>query len=465
MPLETLAPELVSLILQNVDSPRGLHDLIAASPACLRVFLQTPYLILAAVVRNALPSGTIKHYLAASQAPLRETRDEILLFLDEYFSASSSFEFPANQTDLISFCQLYHRVDYLVNLFLHQMRQLGFDESILAPSSSESTRLHRAFLRYEIYCSVFAPHDIEQWEDPLLFHQFSGIEQFDLFLRQLTPWEVEEMACVQVYFALLTGDYISQLEEQLIEAVKNAPGLVWPSSPDSKPGEEADKKEEEEMVSKRDDMREFRNLDLTSLLLFSKDGIYSSPDSITHMTSLGLDFIYLLCKSEGRRSELIRMNSPDYREFLPEALNHSPAWTPEDQDQGISAEETDSLDDPSRENLGFILFGKNDNMGTAYLPIDPTGSHYSILRRLGYVFWDSWRIQSPKMSDRLKAVEKMTYDEIHELFNRPWRKGAEARLQGVKLPRDQFEKIEREFGYIEDPEDSFGHSEDLEESE
>ncbi|KAF5715891.1 hypothetical protein FMUND_6640 [Fusarium mundagurra] len=331
-------------------------------------------------------------------------------------------------------------------MFLHQMRQLGFDDSILAPSFSESIRLQRAFLRYDIYCSVFAPNEFVPLEDP---YQFSGVEQFDLFLRRLTPWEVEEMACVQVYFALLTGDYISQLEEQLIEAVQSSPGLVWPSSPDSKPGEETDKTGEKQI-----DMREFKNLDLTNLMLFSKDGIYSSPDTITHMTSMRLGFMHLLCKSEERRSDLIRSNPPDYREFLPEALSHSPAWTPDDPNHGISPQETDSLDDPSRENLGFIIFGKNHNMGTVYLPIDPTGSHYSILRQLGYVFWDSWRIQSPEVSDRLRAVEKMTYDEIHELFNRPWRNGAEARLQGVKLPRDEFEKIEREFGYIEDPEDS-----------
>ncbi|KAF4955763.1 hypothetical protein FGADI_4334 [Fusarium gaditjirri] len=461
MPLDSLAPELLSLVLQNINSPRGLHNLIAASPACLRVFLQTPYLILSAVLRNTLPSGTIKHYLAASQAPLCKTRDEILSFLDEYFIASSSFEFPANKTGLVSLCQLYHRIDYLINLFLQQIQELGFDESILAPSLSESTRLHRAFLRYEIYCSVFATHGLEPWMDSSLFYEFSGAEQFDLFLRQLTPWEVEEMACVQVYFALVTGEHIAQLEEQLIEAVKNAPGLVWPSYPGSRPGEEAEKKEEEE----EDDLMEFKDLDLTNLLLFSQDGIYSSPDSIKHMTSLGLDFLYVLCKSEGRRSELIRLNSPNAREFLPEALNYSPARAPEDQGQGIFAEETDLPDDPLCENLDFILFGKNDNMRTAYLPIDPGGSHRSILRRLGYVFWDSWRIQSPQMSHRLRAVEKMTYDEIHELFNRPWRKGAEARLQGVKLPRDQFEKIEREFGYIEDPEESLEHDEDLEELE
>ncbi|KAF5609010.1 hypothetical protein FPANT_276 [Fusarium pseudoanthophilum] len=457
MPLESLAPELVSIILRNIDSPRGLHDLIAASPACLRVFLQTPYLILSAVVRNVLPSGTTKHYIAAWRAPppslppVRETKDEILLFLNEYFSATTPFEYPANQKELVSFCQLYHRVDYLVKMFLHQMRQLGFDDTILAPSSSESTRLHRAFLRYGIYCSVFAPNEFEPLENT---YPFSGVEQFDLFLRRLRPWEVEEMACVQVYFALLTGDYISQLEEQLIEAVQCAPGIVWPSSPDSKPGEETDENGEKQILSKGDDMREFKNLDMTNLMLFSKDGIYSSPDSITHMTSLGLEFMYLLCRSEDRRSELIRSNPPDYREFLPEALSHSPAWTPEDQNQDISIEKTDSLDDPSRENLGYVLFGNNHSMGTVYLPIDPTGSHHSILRRLGYVFWDSWRIQSPEVSDRLRAVEKMTYDEIHELFNRPWRNGAEARLQGVKLPRDQFEKIEMEFGYIERPEDS-----------
>ncbi|KAG9508366.1 hypothetical protein J7337_001930 [Fusarium musae] len=248
-------------------------------------------------------------------------------------------------------------------MFLHQMRQLGFDDTILAPSSSESTRLHRAFLRYDIYCSVFAPNEFGPLENP---YQFSGVEQFDLFLRRLRPWEVEEMACVQVYFALLTGDCISQLEEQLIDAVQSTPGIVWPSSPDSKPGEGTDENGEKQILSKGDDMREFKNLDITNLMLFSKDGIYSSPDSITHMTSLGLEFMYLLCKSEDRRSDLIRSNPPDYREFLPEALSHSPACTPEDQNQVISIEKTDSLDDPSRENLGYVLFGNSHNMRTVY---------------------------------------------------------------------------------------------------
>jgi hypothetical protein len=447
MPLESLAPELVSLILQNVDSPRGLHDLIAASPACLRVFSQTPQLILSAVTRNTLPIGTSRHYLACLQAPVPATSDEVFLFLDKYFSASSSFDFPTTKADLVSLCQLYHRVTYLITRFLHQMQQLGFDESILAPSSSESVRLHRAFLRYEIYCRVFPPNETEPWEDPLPFHQFSAAEQFNLFLSQLTPWEVEEMACVQVYFFLLIGDYVGQLEEQLIEAVKKTPGIVWPSSPELEPGEEAEKKGEDDLV-------EFKELDLTNLLLFSKDGIYSSPDSITYMTSLGLGFIYNLSTSEGSRSELIRSNSPLSREFLPEALSHSPIWPQEQQDEDISLEEGTLGDDPSHENLGYSLFRKNRNGGKVYLPIDPRGSHSSILRQLGYVFWDSGRIQSFKVSDRLKAVEKMTYDEVHERFNKPWQKGAEARLQGAMLPRDQFERIEREFGYIEDPAES-----------
>ncbi|SPJ71751.1 uncharacterized protein FTOL_01479 [Fusarium torulosum] len=449
MSLETLAPELVALVLQNVDSPHSLHDLITASPACLRTFSQAPQPILSAVIRNALPGETVKHFLAVLQTPSPSTTSLVSQFLDKYFSLSSSFDFPTTKPDIISLYQLYNRVNFIITRYLHQMQELGLGESILVPSASECIRLQRAFLRFEIYSRVFPADDTRPWETPSSNHPFSAAEQFDLYLSQLAPWEAEEMACVELYFSLLIGNFVDQLEEQLIDAVKGCTGIVWPLSPETTQAAETKIKEELDKIHNQETLKEFKNLDLTNLSLFSKDGIHYPTAHISYMTSLGLDFIYNLCISESRRSELMRSNSPYFREFLPEALHHSPTRTLEHEGEGSLSTEWDTDDNPHRHNLGYHLFGKDRDNEMIYIAISPNSSYYSVLRQLGYVFWDSARIRSSELSERLEAAGSATFNRGQ--FDRRWKKGAEARLEGVRLPRDQFEEIERKFGDIRRP--------------
>ncbi|KAH7241305.1 hypothetical protein BKA59DRAFT_528910 [Fusarium tricinctum] len=435
MSLETLAPELVSLILQSVDSPRGLHGLITASPACLRSFSQAPRLILEAVIRNTLPAETVRHFLAVLQTPSPSTTSLVSQFLDKYFDTSSSFDFPTTKADIISLYQLYNRVTYIITRYLHQLQELGLGESILALSDSECIRLQRAFLRFEIYSRVFPADDTYPWETPSLNHQFSAVEQFDLFLSQLAPWEVEEMQCVEIYFSILIGNFIDQLEEQLIDAVKQCTGIVWPSSLGSTGMKE---KEEGDKLLDQNNLREFKNLDLTDLSLFSQDGIYYSQSHISYMTSLGLDFIYNLCVSDDKRSELIRSNSPYSRQFFPEALRQSPSWIREIHE-----------DNPHHHNLGWHLYREDPNYGAVWDGVRPLNCDYSSLGQLGYVFWDSGRIRSSDVSERLEAARKGALDCGQ--FDISCRKGPEDRLKGVRLPRDQFEEIERRFGDIRRP--------------
>ncbi|KAF5009964.1 hypothetical protein FDECE_3871 [Fusarium decemcellulare] len=66
------------------------------------------------------------------------------------------------------------------------------------------------------------------------------------------------------------------------------------------------------------------------------------------------------------------------------------------------------------------------------------------IRHLGYVFWDAARIRSPAVHERLVAAKHAPTDDFHIVFRR--RKSVEARLEGVKLPRDQMKRIEKEFG-------------------
>lgn len=446
MPLETLAQELVSLILQNVDSPRGLHDLITASPACLRTFSQAPRLILSAVIRNAIPAETIRHFLAVLRTPSPSTMSLVSQFLDQYFDVSSSFDFPTTKADVISLYQLYNRVTFIITRYLHRLQELGSGESILISSGSECVRLQRAFLRFELYSRLFQVDKTYPWEDPTPNHQFSGVEQFDLFLFHLAPWEVEEMHCVEQYISVLVENFVDQLQEQLIDSVKRCPGIVWTLSSESRQAVDMKEKEEGNGKCNRENLRAFEALELTGLTLFSRNVENYSPAHISYMTSLGLDFIYDLCISEGRRSGLIRSNSPHTREFLPEALRHSPPWirVPE----GVYRQpKWGAEDDPHHHNLSWHLYRMDPNYGAIY--VRPLNCDYSALRQLGYVFWDSGRIQSSEVFERLESARKGMLDCGH--FGRRRRERLEDRLKGVRLPIDQFQEIERKFGYITRP--------------
>ncbi|CAM1500534.1 Fc.00g096960.m01.CDS01 [Cosmosporella sp. VM-42] len=506
MSLDHLAPELLSLILQAIDSPADLHRLISASPSCFRTFSRSPQLILSSVVRNALPTDNLEQALAILQAP--STKTEVPSFLDKYFNSPSSFDFPKNKADLLILFRLYNRLSYLVDGYFRRiMQELSCpgqqpradrayvqassfvdgslrstmqklscpgkrprahqaqaqdandrdegrgenkDEtsptaSVVPPSLSERIRLQRAFLRFELYCKVFPGHESDPYgldQPPPQGHPAD--QQFSLFLANVTPWEVEEMCCVEQYFSSLVEAFIDELEEDLINAVMVAPGVVLPST--LRTSQSSAEEESSQEKSTQDDLIDFKSLDLTDLMLFCGDGRRSSPRYISYMTSLGQDFMYSLTKSEKpKRTQLIRSNHPVTREFLREALGYALRRTTGREHDIPTAEHDMGDDDPTRSNIGYRLF-RNAPDNVIYMGISDSGSEYSPLRQLGYVFWDTKRIKSPEVSKKLLAAKTMGLDELEVRFGRRYRKTAEDRLKGTKLPREQMQRLEEEFG-------------------
>ncbi|KAF5970000.1 protoporphyrinogen oxidase, partial [Fusarium bulbicola] len=411
MALENLAPELVSLILQNVDSPRGLHDMISASPLCLRVFSETPQAFLSSVIRNALPTVNWEHLLALLQSPSPATKITVPEFLENYFDPSWSFDFPTGKAELMLLCRLYNRVTFLISCYTEYMYRLGFVDSILIPTSTECIRLQRAFLRFEIYCRVFPADNSFPIETVSANDEFSSMEQFDLFISRISPWEVEEIACVELYVTLMIRDYIDELESQFMSTVDNYARHAWLllSEPESEAEKESKNKVERQL--ERDSLVELTALDQTSLSLFSKE-----------------DFIYDLCTAGKGRSELIRSNCQYSREFLPEALRYSPTWTPDHQCEETATLKNDSL----RSNLGYLIFNTVEGGEIMYKPITTTGGRYSGVRQLGYVFWDSERILSPEIYDKLEDMKCMLWQDITFRFDPGAQKGAGERLERVK---------------------------------
>ncbi|CVK85145.1 uncharacterized protein FMAN_02055 [Fusarium mangiferae] len=447
MTLENLAPELISIILRNVDSPRELHDMISASPLCLNVFSKTPESFLSSVIRNSVPTDILRHLIAVHQTPSPATKSTVSEFLQKYFNGAWSFDFPTKKSELVLLCRHYNRMTFMISCYTEYMCRLGLVDSVLILTSTECIRLRRAFLRFEIYCRVFPANNYFPFQTVSANDEFSSVEQFDLFITRLSPWEVEEIACVELYITLMIRDYIDELESQFMSTADMYARLAWPllSEPEPEPGAEIDN--ETERNRERDNLIELKTLDQTSLSLFSKIGRYHSSDNISYMTSLGLDFIYDLCTTGEGRSELIRSNCQYSREFLPGALRYSPTWPPDHQ-----YEETASLkNDPSCSNLGYLIFGRFRDDDRMYKPITTTGGRYSGVRQLGYVFWDSKRILCPKIYNKLEDMKWLLWQDINFRFHPGAQLGAGERLDGVKIHRDHMQKLERDFGCLNRP--------------
>ncbi|KAF5535258.1 aldehyde reductase II [Fusarium phyllophilum] len=304
-----------------------------------------------------------------------------------------------------------------------------------------------AFFRFEIYCRVFPADNISSLETVSVNDEFSSLEQFDLFVSRLSPWEMEEIACVDLYVNLMIRDYINELESQFMSAADRYSTLTWHWLYDPESEVETETDNDRERRRKLDSLVELTALDSTSLSLFSKEGRYRSADNISYMASLGLDFIYDLCFPGERRFELIRSNCRYSREFLPDALRYSPTWPADHQYEEITSLENDS----SRCNLGYLIFSRVEGDERVYKPITTTGGRYSCMRQFGYVFWDSERILSPEIYDKLEDATWMLWQDITFRFDPGAQKGAGESLEGVKIQQVHMEELETDFGYISRP--------------
>ncbi len=231
MVLHHLPAELLSLVLQAVDCPRGPLSLIIASSPCYGAYTQSPHLILASVLKNAILPDAFQHALAILRIPVaKPPRAEPLeAFLDEYFQ-THSFGVPTDKAALIALCRLYLRISYFVDDYSSRaMRALVTEPNTeqtpnFSPlSSTERARFQRAFFRYELY-SLALPADFNVRNHSL----FLAHAQFTRFLARMEPMVVQEMSCVHYYFASLIGGFIDDLEDQLVEAVLTAPGVRRP---------------------------------------------------------------------------------------------------------------------------------------------------------------------------------------------------------------------------------------------
>ncbi|KAK4084339.1 uncharacterized protein Triagg1_819 [Trichoderma aggressivum f. europaeum] len=460
--LHELPPELLRLILTSFDSLPDLYSLIKASPECFRIYRITPELILSSVLKRAIHPDALHHALAVTHVDPEEFMnpegDERLWeFLDRYFQRDPTLlEFPKRMDDIVSLAKLKNMVSRLANDYtcrtLHALyesektqqdphhREAPFSCHTACQkglSATEQARLQRAFYRYELYSRCFpVSHRIP---DESIF---AADDQFNHFIQQMAPWEVEELSCLHEYFWVRVSRVFSEVEEEVVVKVLDAQTATAASIRAAQLRQaEFRRLLKTNSIEVDDGVCPFRPSDIRGLELFGEDDRSALPDILRYLISLGLPFLRSLLFSQGqRRRDLIRRNYFGEREFLPHAIYEDP-----NPPQTPNHPENISDNDISHVNLGYLLFRPSSieavlsAMGIA---------RYWPLRRLGYVFWDIERVRDPEVNEKLRNARDCDPTVAKKAFHEFIQESAETRLKGMKLPRTLMQEIQNDYTVI-----------------
>ncbi|KAH7179053.1 uncharacterized protein B0J16DRAFT_322541 [Fusarium flagelliforme] len=205
MALESLPPELLTIILQNSDSLPDLHNLISASPACLRVFNSASKLVLPVVIRNTISTHFLEDIHDAMEAPEPGDKWPRSIGPDAYIQNyikryAYMLRCYGDTPWQIARYQLYKRLSYLITKYLARLKGLGLDTTMFTSSPHKRTTLqnvfsiddtheeglHKALLRYA------------RKTGPPIYHDRRN---YSLFLYSLSPFDVENMVCLELYAA------------------------------------------------------------------------------------------------------------------------------------------------------------------------------------------------------------------------------------------------------------------------
>ncbi|KAM7189198.1 hypothetical protein V8F33_010200 [Rhypophila sp. PSN 637] len=506
--LHHLAPELLIQILSSIDSPAGLCSLVAASSACFRTYSLYQGPILLQVLVNSLSSQLIKELLAIVNLPrLRSKHDNSIdllrPFVERYFS-TEPFDIPLYNIDVVSVRRAYTAINRLTNIyFTHASTPLVYSDKTKHPieeppkliplSAAEKDRIQRAFYRYELYSQLF-PQGERARDSPR-----EAMTQFDLFLRHMTPWELEELACIHHFLVNMIEGFMEDLDDEIFDTVVSSPGvrgesncrpcrwslsdlnrvttvgprrIVFPTSC-SFPVQRKSKRSPSpsptgpiypsryrpsDEVPPKGHVA-FSSLDHYGLEMFGRDFRERAKSGfIGKLASLGLGFILDLmdAPSPSHRRLLIQSQTLTGREFLPEALD----WRPRNmQPPSASNHDMDGIDlrdGPTAQQQripAFLFFNRGTNYVSIYNHVGDI--KWDSLRAIGYLFWDEARWQSPiaqkamVMSWNFASIVTQERPErgnssLSRFLRR--RLSVEERLRGVSIPAEEMRRIGDVFG-------------------
>lgn len=85
---------------------------------------------------------------------------------------------------------------------------------LLAPSSTELRRIHRALYRFQMFCNLFSHGEDNPWMD-IGSRVFDPQDKSFIFLLMFAAWEVEELGCIRDYIISKYAAWFEEVEADL----------------------------------------------------------------------------------------------------------------------------------------------------------------------------------------------------------------------------------------------------------
>lgn len=432
--LESLPTELILGIVSQLDTVTDVVDLLRASHHVNAICQLRLEHVLPPIIQRDIAPEAMQYALASitvvQQCPLpaqgnntlgayRETyRVSVEHFLAEFWANGiRESAFDTRPDRILALAKLLARVNRFVDDYFVRTQSLirgiadtyntdvppsisrlslpdnAVTQGRLKMTKSERARLQRAFFCFDFYSRCFplragALHSDSQ----MLNTQF----QCRHFMRYITPWQVEELACIYEYLRFRLEKRIGWCEQRLFEEII------------------ADADDQASSRLPTDNAIDigysfFSDFD-DRLFLYSLKGKQSFHDEIACLLSCGLAFLETLVLGAPEEArDLIRCRCARFREgFLRQAIqqatrSHFPNTI---RNQTLLVERGNMSDqalgrkeDPSAPNYGYrtLSVWPGDMIVRDF--------RHAALRQSGYVFWDSDLLRVPAFDNYIKRAQ------------------------------------------------------------
>ncbi|MCJ1431059.1 hypothetical protein MMC27_000409 [Xylographa pallens] len=476
--LDTLAPELVYLILQEMATPTDLSALIHASAPFYRTFLLWRSTTLANVLRNAIHPDVLFDALAVLKAPevkeLQYQSDDARLkanveFLEGYSSTRESTCY-GDLRDLavsIPLCRLYSSLDHFITDFSRKALNAlsgrpGLDalshllggcdelETSQIPNllNTERARLHRAFFRFELCQRLFS------WVGglPGYLTLSRQVNESNLLLALLPPWEVEEVVCIHQYLTRVLENVFDEVEDEFVAAVLRESdenlshigeaGSLYSDTATSTPVSESMSTHHDFKESFQDYLARMDRSGLDhGLEFFGDNWKWKHTYRIDYLRAQGLQFLDDFIKLDKQDQTELCASVPSRYELWCKQVFHVVPVQDRLLQREINGERTGLESSLGGENI------KDCNKGWLWAAGYQATVRYNIaancdLRRFGYVFWDSKRLEECGLLETICKPEEVVSNDptmLPRLLGRP---SATVRLRGRKFQPQIFERLD-----------------------
>ncbi|OAA35537.1 hypothetical protein NOR_07922 [Metarhizium rileyi] len=474
MRFESFAPEILCIILSQLDSCRELFTVTSTSSYCFRIFKIAQLGIITAVLGNSMLPETLHHAIAAVDAPVSPADElELRNYLQSYFSSwDDPSKYNVTRGNMMKLARYTARVEWLTDYFVQTaMLRIGMaarspstgDENDSEPlagvlkkyekgigwqcgqhawekynavlstdhrggflSKGERDRLYKAFFRLGMCIQCISPLSQDRIDVMISVRQ-----QYVTFLSNLHPWEVEELLCLHEFFSSQLMEVVDDMESEFVVRARCAALLA------NKPNEGSNS-----LIKGRMMLEDALHGERSPLCFFSDRARPWTGQEIENMLSLGFGFLVKVFRSDKQtRIDTFTMKTTSLpRDLFKAAIRQYPTLQVDTTSEHMEDSDASSRDEDKC--YGNSL-GERSDYWEVYMRIwQGTGNRRDVsTRQLGYIFWDAPRGLQRDIVMQLPISHSIFYTFRSAILKQANDESAQTQLRHVPIPFDIAQRL------------------------